>query len=158
MPRGVYPRESSEVRFLRRVYKTDDCWLWTGGRIKASGYGSFWSNGKTVSAHRWSYMHFVGKIPPGMSVLHSCDQPSCVRPSHLRLGTQKDNVHDMIEKGRRATLRGSDAPWSKLTERDVCRIRKLAETTSHVAIAVKYGLSSQHVGAIVRRECWSHVC
>lgn len=105
---------SIEERFMRRVFPEPNsgCWLWTGAPTRG-GYGHFWNgesverpglkpNRINVSAHRWSYQHFVGAIPDGLFVLHHCDTPSCVRPSHLFVGTQRDNVQDCIRKGRRA--------------------------------------------------------
>lgn len=73
------------------------CWLWFG-LLTSKGYGRFGKNGKR--AHRISYMSFVGPIPLGMCVCHRCDQPSCVNPSHLFLGTVADNQRDMQKKGR----------------------------------------------------------
>ena len=99
-----------EVRFLRHVRKTDSCWFWNGaqagGRQKHQRYGVFrvGSNTdrtrKSVYAHRWSYSYFKGDIPKGMQINHRCDNPLCVNPEHLVLGTQHDNVLDMYRKGR----------------------------------------------------------
>lgn len=75
------------------------CWIWTANSDK-DGYGQFRIGKKMMRPHRFSYEHFVGEIPNGMYVLHKCDIPSCVRPEHLFVGTQKDNVADMIKKGR----------------------------------------------------------
>jgi len=89
-------------RFLERVEKTDSCWKWTGGRSRL-GYGMI-AEGKpskrTLWAHRASYMLFRGPIPPSICVCHSCDNPSCVNPDHLWLGTKSENFRDMTEKGR----------------------------------------------------------
>lgn len=87
-------------RFWSKVDRSGKCWEWKGSRI-GYGYGSFkmYSYG-LMTAHRFIYMAFNGDIPEGQNVLHSCDNPSCVRPSHLFLGTQKNNVDDMIRKGR----------------------------------------------------------
>jgi len=91
-----------EHRFWPKVIKSDDgdgCWLWKGAKVK-DGYGSIKVGQHALGAHRIAYLIQVGDIPLGASVLHSCDNPACVRPSHLFLGTQQDNMTDMILKGR----------------------------------------------------------
>jgi hypothetical protein len=97
-PRALVP---AEERFWKKVNKTEDCWLWLGhlqryGRFKPQGI----RNSPQVLAHRYSYELHFGPIPIGMNVLHKCDNPACVNPDHLFLGTQKDNVIDMMNKGR----------------------------------------------------------
>jgi len=87
-----------EKRFLAAVAKTDTCWLWTGATN--GHYGKIGVNGKTVPAPRVAYTLFRGPIPPGMFVLHSCDNPLCVNPEHLRTGTHRENMRDMAERGR----------------------------------------------------------
>lgn len=89
-------------RFLRRVRKTEKCWIWTGPTCKAPGgpRGILKIEGKQWYAHRASYRLFKGRIPDGMVVMHSCDNPICCNPKHLMLGTQKDNMRDAIKKGR----------------------------------------------------------
>lgn len=95
------PRSTPADRFWERVQKTDDCWLWTGSTDK-DGYGWFWVDGKTATAHRFSYaLHNDGAIPDGLYVCHSCDNPPCVNPDHLWLGTNQDNMDDCARKGRR---------------------------------------------------------
>ena len=81
----------------------DDCWCWTA-TVNSKGYGSMSINGKSYSAHRVSFYIHNGYLPR-LNVLHSCDTPRCVNPKHLFLGTQLDNVRDMIEKGR-ANMKG----------------------------------------------------
>jgi hypothetical protein len=89
-------------RFWLRVNKNgDDCWTWTGFKNEL-GYGLFSLDHKHVKAHRVSWMVANGKIPDGLCVLHSCDNPICVNPSHLFLGTMKDNTQDMLAKGRQS--------------------------------------------------------
>ena len=111
---------------LSRLYqyiKKDEngCWLWTGG-TRGPGYGRIKISGRSMQAHRVSYEHHVGKIPEGMLVCHACDIPGCINPSHLFLGTQKDNLADMIKKGRSNYARGEGHGSSKLTDRQALEI------------------------------------
>lgn len=93
---------SPEQRFAEYVEPTlSGCHVWTGARQSSNGYGRFGvARGKIVFAHRFSYEMHNGKIPNGLHVLHSCDNTSCVNPAHLRIGTRKDNMRDMRERGR----------------------------------------------------------
>lgn len=77
-----------------------DCWLWTGALMKGKGYGQFHWMGKTWRAHKAAYTLFRGRVRKGRVLLHKCDTPHCVNPDHLRPGTQKSNVRDMMRKGR----------------------------------------------------------
>ena len=110
MPTGIYNREkyygTPEQRFWKSVDKKgeNECWEWVGGTV-TGGYGKFSVNRKYTRVHRFSYELHKGKIPKGegyhgMCVCHSCDNPLCVNPKHLRLGTQKENIQEMFTKGR----------------------------------------------------------
>lgn len=90
---------SSDFRFWTKVKIAKQCWEWTASTYK-KGYGSFWLNGRNVRAHRFSYEMLIGPIPAGMKVLHKCDNPKCVRPDHLFLGTINDNNKDKARKNR----------------------------------------------------------
>lgn len=92
-------------RFWDKVLVGDGCWEWQAGTQKHNGYGSFSMNGRDVKAHRVSWLLWYGEIPKGLRVLHRCDNPPCIRPDHLFLGTQKDNVLDAVAKGRHSMLK-----------------------------------------------------
>lgn len=96
------PQSDPVARFWSKVDKSGDCWTWTAGRNDL-GYGQFsygGKGGKNVGAHRYAYMLTHGAIPEGAFVLHNCDNPSCVRPDHLRIGSQVDNMRDRSQRGR----------------------------------------------------------
>lgn len=112
-------------RFWAKVAKTENCWNWIG-RVDRDGYGRInegGRHGKRVMAHRLSYQWAHGDIPEGMMVCHHCDTPKCVNPSHLFLGTAKDNTQDAIRKGRMAA--GEANPKAKLTVAKALLIREL---------------------------------
>lgn len=90
----------AQSRFWSKVHKSDGgCWLWAGARV-SDGYGSMRVGQHALGAHRIAYVLQIGSIPVGVSVLHRCDNRACVRPDHLFLGSQNDNIADMIRKGR----------------------------------------------------------
>ena len=117
-------RDLSE-RFWEKVNKTDTCWLWTGARLK-TGYGSVKGEEKVERAHRVAYKLVVGPIPAGGMLLHSCDNPLCVNPAHLRLGDKRENTKDALERGQHVT--GSRHWKNKLSETDVKVIKAALAT------------------------------
>lgn len=141
-------------RFLEKTIPEPNtgCWLWTGA-LFVVGYGKFKQDGKDVYAHRFSYEAHVGPIREGLHVLHTCDNPVCVNPDHLFLGTQGDNNRDCVKKGRNA--RGASIRGARLTEADVRYIRSSKD--SCVKLAAKYGVTRSNVTAIRRRESWAHI-
>ncbi len=88
-------------QFLRAIIITgeDDCWIWRKGKDR-DGYGCVWFEGKFELAHRVAYRIFVGSIPTGLQVCHTCDTPPCCNPKHFFIGTQLDNIGDRVQKGR----------------------------------------------------------
>lgn len=89
-------------RFWSKVDKSGECWVWTGSTY-VDGYGHFCDAARHIRAHRWSWEQANGPIPSGASVLHTCDNPPCVRPDHLYLGNQTDNMRDAASRGRLST-------------------------------------------------------
>lgn len=139
------PRDAA--RFWGRVEKTDGCWLWRAGTNR--GYGIAWVGGRIKKAHRVSWEEVNGPIPPGMFVCHRCDNPPCVRPSHLFLGTNADNMRDMSEKGR-GYLR------SPITAHDAIDIVSLyAFGATQLELARSYGITQSAVSLIVHGKNWS---
>lgn len=102
MPKGHYQHKKIDPipRFWSKVRKSKGCWIWTAAASGVGDYGYFWSGSAMVRAHRFSWELHNGPIPEGLKVLHACDVPLCVNPSHLFLGTMQDNSDDMVQKGR----------------------------------------------------------
>ena len=115
-----------EKRFWDKVQKTDGCWQWIAGKFK-QGYGSFYFKGRHLKAHRVAWELSFGQIPESQKVCHSCDNPACMNPSHLFIGSQKDNIRDMMAKGRSSTVGASQAGENnrnaRLTKGEVLNIR-----------------------------------
>jgi len=150
-----------EERFLRHVsnYRGEGCWEWIGSTrgTTCSGkrYGAFGVNGRLESAHRVSWTIFVGPIPSGSLVLHGCDNPACVRPSHLFLGDHLSNAADKMAKGRFRPSPGERNGGAKLTEADVLEIRASSETCRESA--KRLGVTPEAIGMIHRRKTWKHL-
>lgn len=131
------------------------CWIWTG-TITSRGYGQLLSSNKKIYAHRAAFEAFVGEIPEGMVVCHTCDNVHCVNPDHLFLGTQKDNLQDMKRKGR--STRGERNTQSKLIEENIIDIRSLLDAGwTQEQVAKQYNVSRQAIGSIKTGRNWNHV-
>lgn len=145
----VQSRVPLELRFWSKVVRAGDCFLFTGGKA-GNGYGVF-SIRKPITqyAHRFAWETTKGPIPDGMNVLHRCDNPSCVNPDHLFIGTQRDNVRDMDVKNRRRFK-------SKLSITEVEEIRRKYATSEYTleALGREYDISFQHVWQIIKRLRW----
>lgn len=125
------------------------CWLWTAAVFRRCGYGQF----RQGYAHRKAYEMFVGQIPRGLCVLHSCDTPLCVNPDHLAVGTQKQNMQDASRRGRIA--HGQRSGRAKISDADVRVIRASRDTAA--SLAAVYGVTAPTINAIRRRRTWKHV-
>jgi len=149
-------------RFWDKVDKSGDCWEWTGCRVH--GYGQMLIDGSGVKAHRLSWVMHNGEIPAGdhhgtMCVLHKCDNPGCVNPDHLFLGTHQDNMDDMSRKGRAnaPSLSGESNGASRLTESDVIEIRNLHPHKNQHQLADMFGVAVMTINRAVRRITWKHI-
>lgn len=139
--------------FWDKVQRSDNCWEWRGG-FDRYGYGQLSVDNLTCTAHRFSYVLHYGRIPVGLAVRHKCDNPKCVRPDHLELGTQAENVRDEIERGRFRkgyAFRSTD----KLNIEKARQIRALCESgIPQKDVAVQFGIGSGHVSCIVANKIW----
>ena len=135
------------------IVEPGGCWVWMGC-LGEGGYGQISVNDKAVLAHRVSWELHVGKIPVGTGylgtcVLHRCDNPSCVRPDHLFLGSQADNIQDMMDKGRRAARSGENSPAAKLTDKQVDEIRCWEGAMTQQEMADIQGVTKAQVSHIL---------
>lgn len=144
-------------RFFDKVKRVDDdgCWLWHK-ETQGLKYGNFFSGSflpteKTHYAHRASYLMFVEEIPEGMCVCHYCDNPICVNPNHLWLGTQRDNLRDRTIKGRNV-LCGN----RKFSREDILKIRQNL-TTTKIELADKYDVHVQTIYKIAAGKIYKHI-
>ncbi len=163
-----YLTPSDLERFWSKITKTPICWLWISAKT-AAGYGVITIGRRVLLAHRISWELHNGPIPNGMNVLHNCpgkDNPSCVNPEHLWLGTQRDNAADMVAKGQAGcvqhperVLRGSKHGNAKLLESQVVELRELYASGSHRqgALASRFGISKSSVQKIISREHWAQI-
>lgn len=114
---------TQEERFWARVDKSGECWTWTGG-TRRRGYGAAWHNGRQRSAHQVAWEMENGPIPAGLHLLHTvCDNPKCVRPSHLKLGTNAENHAERAAKGRSS----KHGRWARLAHKLGVPVRELAQ-------------------------------
>ena len=143
---------TNEERF-HKFYEImpSDCWEWQKS-LDRDGYGYFWYDSKTSRGHKYAWELYFGDRG-GLCVLHTCDNPCCVNPDHLFLGTHQDNVKDRDSKGRQ--VKGSKQHLSKLTEEQVRAIRK--DSRKHRIIANEYNIAKSNIWFIKSRTTWKHV-
>ncbi len=173
--KGVNITTKDAQRFWTKVDKRgeDECWEW-GGRKNNKGYGVMTIGRESAYAHRLSYTLIIGSVPNGLFILHSCDNPLCVNTSHLRIGTQKDNMMDRSLRGRANMSRGDDhytrknpekAPSgerngnAKLTARIVLDIRErhFSKGASQKSLAQEFRVSKALLCGIINRKIWKHI-
>jgi len=146
-----------QKRFFSKFQKgsINECWNWMGCKNK-KGYGYLGICGKNIRAHRFSYELHKGAIPKGLLVCHTCDNPSCVNPKHLWLGTNFDNMRDMVLKKRTSKKHGEQHHRSKLTKQQVEEIRNLynLHIYSLREISIKFNTAFQNIWFICKGKSW----
>jgi len=156
------------TRFWSHVDKStgpNGCWIWARAPVQGTKYGAVRWAGKTQRAHRVAWQITLGEVPGNMCVLHKCDNPLCVNPGHLFLGTRADNAADRDAKGRQAcgdilsqAKQGELNSQAKLNESGVREIRSLvAKGVAQAEIARRRGVSQAAVWNIVNGRTWRHV-
>ena len=144
-----------EIRARVKVDEVTGCWVWQG-RVDRDGYGLFWRNAKRYRVHRLMYELHNGESPGRLNVCHECDNPACCNPGHLWLGTNRENCHDAMRKGRLA--HGVRHGMSKLTD-DIVReaVKMVASGESQAEVERSLGISTGAMQCILRGKTWKHV-
>jgi len=149
---------TQQERFWSKIKKgsEDECWEWKGYRER-DGYGRYWFGDHKFLAHRTAWVLTHKKVvPPGLVVMHICDNPACCNPNHLKVGTQTQNIADMVQKGRSA--RGEKNPAVRLAKKDVVAIREKYRSGAPVTkLAAKYGVTETTIYDILTGKTWASV-
>jgi hypothetical protein len=153
--------EEAFFEIMGNLPESDKCIIWKG-RLDRKGYGTLSVKSIKMKAHRFSYQKYIGEISEGLCVCHSCDNPSCVNPKHLWLGTSQENIMDKISKGRDIDppkLLGELNYNSRFNEETIKLIRKehKESKTSFTDLARRYGVTRCAISLIVKRKTWKHV-
>ncbi len=141
-------------RFEKFFDKVNGCWEWKGA-LRGKGYGCFKVDGKNKIASRVSYELYKNSISPSKLVCHSCNNPKCVNPDHLYLGSYQDNTKQAVEQGRQFVAKGELNGSCKLTEAEILAIK--SDTRSQRKIAKEYNCSQLHVSRIKRNLVWRYL-
>ena len=145
------------VRFLAKVHIGSNCHEWLGHKSNKLAYGRVCVGKQALFAHRVSYAKFVGPIPEGKVICHKCDNPSCVRPSHLFIGTQSINMKDAFNK-QRIDHKGSKHPRARLSPKHVREIReRYTQGEMPLHLAQVYGMSRGAITGIIARKNWKYL-
>ena len=154
--------EKVKKRILKKSYLNEitGCRIWTGSK-DANGYGAVHLYDQYLAVHRVAYEVLVGPIPEGKILMHKCDNPSCIEPLHLIIGTTYDNNKDRAAKGRTHKSYGEDNPYSKLKEHEVITIKKIFKKNSSITmrkyLSKKYNVSEPCIYAIKKGVTWKHI-
>ena len=149
------PVGSLEDRLRARSVRQGDCLVWTG-KVTPKGYGDLSFEGERTRAHRWAYRAWVGPIPEGAKILHSCDNPPCIEPTHLRPGTDAENMQDALDRNRRPV--GPLNYNAVLTEGQVVEIlRRHSDGEGVRPLAREFQVTTGAIGGIVYGKTWRHV-
>lgn len=154
-----YPLERNLLIFFQNIGDPNECWPWTGA-TNDKGYPQATYEGKVVYAHRIAYGLIYGMPDDNLEVCHHCDNPWCIRPNHLFLGTHTDNMVDAGNKGHMARdVKGSKHPGTRLDEDDIRAIRKKYAIggVTYSKLALDYDVGWTTIQKIVKRTSWQHV-
>ena len=143
------------VTYWANVDKTEGCWFWLG-KPNRDGYGTITINRVNYIASRFSYWFHYHKEPGALQVCHECENPICVKPEHLFLGTESENMLHAFQTGRKDN-RGENHSQAKLTEKEVLRIRELEGTMSKAALGRLFNVNYITISLILSRKNWSHI-
>lgn len=136
---------------------SDECWNWIKSKNQ-DGYGRMMWERKTYCAHRISYRFYFGDFDQSLCVCHKCDNPSCVNPNHLFLGTHKDNMIDRDKKNRNSGAKGEKNSKAKFNKKIVLEIREAIKNgESNISLSKKYKVGADTISNIKNNKTWSHI-